>query len=264
MGKEEEETVKDVFYRLDFRTFGIVTVSLPAGSLLFSFLWGLIFIPDEVNETVCNCTNFIPSISAVTGVSPGKYVWRICIALHSAPRFIIAVLHYNYYLSLIHNVKPSYRPFYKKFVSLNFWLNTVENACLVLVSYISNRENYPVHEKIFVVFMVMSLCYMLTNTILFNMSRPEKWTELDLKSYAFKKYLWIAIMISTGVLLYFFAQHRLFCIPGAFSWFSLSEFFIAYINMAYHVTAIWEFKDSHWVNGVFSPPHVTNNHIKSH
>lgn len=41
-----------------------------------------------------------------------------------------------------------------------------------------------VHEKMFVVFMVSSLCYMLCNTICFKMSRSDQWTQ-DVRRHSF-------------------------------------------------------------------------------
>lgn len=34
--------------------------------------------------------NIIPSISSITGISPQRYLWRICIALHISPRLIVS------------------------------------------------------------------------------------------------------------------------------------------------------------------------------
>lgn len=86
--------------------------------------------------------NFIPSISAITGIQPGRYVWRICIALHSAPRFAVGYIYYNYYLSRLHLIAPSQHSIFKRLASTAFWVYTVENFCLVFVAYISNVENY--------------------------------------------------------------------------------------------------------------------------
>lgn len=96
--------------------------------------------------------NFIPSISAVTGITPQTYLWRIGIALHSAPRFAVGFMHYNYYMQRLGFVKESRRGFFKKLISLNFWLNTIENSSLVGVTYVTNRENY---RK----FIVMTHCW---------------------------------------------------------------------------------------------------------
>ena len=86
--------------------------------------------------------NTIPSISAVTGIAPQRYVWRICIALHCTPRFIIAFIYWNYYMRKIHLVAEKHHKLFKRLMRLNFWLYTIENSCLVGVSYISNVENY--------------------------------------------------------------------------------------------------------------------------
>ena len=86
--------------------------------------------------------NYIPSISAVTGITPQTYVWRIGIALHSAPRFAVGFLHYNYYLQRLSFVRENHQGLFKKLIRLNFWLNTLENSALVGVTYITNRENY--------------------------------------------------------------------------------------------------------------------------
>ncbi|XP_064608159.1 post-GPI attachment to proteins factor 2-like [Liolophura sinensis] len=258
MGKTKNESFDEIVLRIPFVRMAVVTVSLPLFSLLYCLITSVIFKPDEVNETMCSVDNFIPSVSAVTGVQPQCYVWRICIALHCTPRFAVAVMYYNMYKTNIHYISEKNQPLYLKLMRLNFWLNLVENSCLVAVTYISNRDNYPVHEKIFVVFMVTSLCYMLLNTILFKWSRPGQMTDIEQRSYWWKKVLFIAIMMSTVGLLIFFYQHRVLCLPRAFSWFSLCEYGIAFTNMGYHVTAAFEFKDKSIVAGCGHMGHTTN------
>lgn len=45
--------------------------------------------------------NIIPSISAITGVSPQRYLWRISVAFHVGPRLIIAAVYRAFHLNLI-------------------------------------------------------------------------------------------------------------------------------------------------------------------
>ncbi|XP_005100081.1 post-GPI attachment to proteins factor 2-like [Aplysia californica] len=243
MGKDKRKgTVDELNMNIPIWTFAVVTVGLPGVSLALCFITGFIFRFDDVNETMCEVKNYIPSISAVTGITPQTYVWRTCIALHAAPRFAVTLIYYNYYLARIQHV-PSHRVgLFKFLIKLNFWLNFVENSCLVLVAYITNRENYPVHEKIFVVFMVTSLCYMLLNTIIYKWTRGPEMSETENRSYWWKKAMFVSISAATIGLIFFFIQHRLFCVVGAFSMFSVCEYVIAYTNMAYHFTGYLDFK----------------------
>ncbi|XP_041356768.1 post-GPI attachment to proteins factor 2-like [Gigantopelta aegis] len=244
MGYSTEKSINGVLLNVSMLKYAIITVSLPAVSLFVCFVTAFLWRFDDVNDTQCNVTNFIPSISAVTGITPQTYLWRVGVALHSTPRFIVAIMYYNYYASRIDNISKKYQNLYSKVMRLNFWLNIIENSSLVGVTYITNRENYPVHEKIFIVFMVASLCYMLVNTILFRWSRSSNVLKGDeLYSYTWKKIMFVSICSATIGLLYFFYLHRRFCEPGAFSWFSFCEYVIAYTNMGYHLTAYYEFQD---------------------
>ena len=87
-------------------------------------------------------TNSIPSASAVTGIKPQAYVWRVCIGLHSAPRFFVGIMYYNYYKQHAYSIGENYRWLYYKLLYLVFWLYTIECFCLLAVSCISNKENY--------------------------------------------------------------------------------------------------------------------------
>lgn len=86
--------------------------------------------------------NFCPSVSAITGISPQRYVWRISVALHSTPRLLLASVYYSHYLRKSKNVQAESKSFYKNIVTLNYWFHVTEIMALVGVTYISNKENY--------------------------------------------------------------------------------------------------------------------------
>lgn len=86
--------------------------------------------------------NVIPSISAITGISPQRYLWRICIALHIGPRLVIASVYHTYYLSLLPTIAPAEQPRFQRLLRICYWLNITEISSLCGVTYISNRENY--------------------------------------------------------------------------------------------------------------------------
>ncbi|XP_026480303.1 LOW QUALITY PROTEIN: post-GPI attachment to proteins factor 2-like [Ctenocephalides felis] len=131
-----------VFLRMSFRDLCIVTVSLPLISLLICFVTAYVFQYDDIHETHCRVYNIIPSISAVTGVSPQRYLWRISVALHMGPRIAIALVSKTFYDNLVINYKGQESSRAKILNTLCHWLNCIEIAALCGVTYISNRENY--------------------------------------------------------------------------------------------------------------------------
>lgn len=89
--------------------------------------------------------NYLPSISsAIGGYAPQKYIWRICIALHAAPRFLFAFAYFGYYTSF--HVGPR-NSLYKNLARLCVFLHVLENTALVTLTYVSSTDNYGKFEK---------------------------------------------------------------------------------------------------------------------
>ncbi|XP_077294914.1 post-GPI attachment to proteins factor 2-like [Arctopsyche grandis] len=226
-------------WRCGLRNVCVVALWLPLGSLLFCFVTASIFQQDDIHETHCRVYNIIPSISAITGISPQRYLWRICVALHLGPRFLIGSLYHTYHTqrsNLITNLE--HRTLAKKLTEACYWLNLVEVCALTGVTYISNRENYPVHEKIFIIFMMSSLLHMWCRAKVGSMGNMG---DRPLKG---NRTVWILFFISVAStigLVVFFLRHRLLCRPMSFSWFSLCEYIIACANMAFHATVVLDF-----------------------
>ncbi|XP_037921043.1 post-GPI attachment to proteins factor 2-like isoform X2 [Hermetia illucens] len=202
-----------VHLMVGFHDICIVTAALPLITLLLCFITAYVFQAEEVHETHCRVYNVIPSISAITGVSPQRYFWRICIALHIGPRFPIAAVYRNYYRTLMVNVKTMKDINLGNFlINLVFWLNIIEISSLCGVTYISNRENYPIHEKVFIVFMTVSLCHMLATIKLYQLLHTaETMTPQQEDSLKWKKRLFAVSIASTIGLILFFLKHRLLC-----------------------------------------------------
>lgn len=89
--------------------------------------------------------NYLPSISsAIGGYAPQKYIWRICVALHAAPRFLFAFAYFGYYTSF--HVGPR-NTLYKNLARLCVFLHVLENTALVTLTYVSSTDNYGKFEK---------------------------------------------------------------------------------------------------------------------
>lgn len=90
--------------------------------------------------------NIIPSISAITGISPQRYLWRISIAIHIGPRFLITFAYRNYYRQRLAEVAATLDAARisaaKRLIAITTWLSLTEVSALLGVTYISNRENY--------------------------------------------------------------------------------------------------------------------------
>lgn len=238
-------------YDVSVRKLAFVTVALPFLTLFFCFITAYIFRYDDVHETHCKVFNVIPSISAITGITPQTYLWRISVALHIGPRIVVAHLYKNYFKYLANIAVDSSSWFKKLFISSCYWFNIVELSSLCGVTYISNRENYPVHEKLFITFMVCSLTYMCTMTWAFKTVHPSMTNGQNL-SFQLKRGLLITSIISTITLILFFLKHRLYCHDLAFTWFAFSEYVIASCNMGFHLTVAMDFPEERLiVNTIF-------------
>ncbi|XP_023294034.2 post-GPI attachment to proteins factor 2-like [Lucilia cuprina] len=230
----------------NFHHICVFTALLPLVTLFTCFVTAYVFQYDEVHETHCRVYNIVPSISAITGVSPQRYFWRFSIALHLGPRLPIAFIYKNYYrimLAKLQKERPEKVGNSMYVVYLILVLNCIEIASLGGVTYISNRENYPIHEKIFITFMICSLCHMLATIKLNDIIHEDhtELTQLQRDSIKWKKILFAMSILSTIGLLIFFAKHRFYCHDLAFSWFAFFEYLIAIANMLFHFTIIWDF-----------------------
>jgi len=255
----EEVVIDRLHYRLSMETFARVTVSLPVSAIIGCFVTAIYFQFDAVNETVCHVQNIIPSMSAISSATPQRYFWRFLMGLQAFPRLVVGLIYLNFYLSKIHKIPESQHKSFSRLAWLNFVLYTVENVSLLAVSVVANKENYPIHEKIFITFMITSLCYECTNLIVFRWSHPQM-DYNESQSYSCKKKYFISILVCTAGLLVAFWRHRIHCDAHAFSFFSAFEYAIALINIAYHYTAVMDFKGMYWYFGM---PRVSNGSASS-
>lgn len=243
--KEEQQTViqaqstqYSVHLSIPFKELCIGTLLLPLCSMFICFTTAYIFQPDDIHETHCRVYNIIPSISAITGISPQRYLWRISIAIHVGPRFLIAFAYRNFYKQVLAanttNIPPAHVTKAKRLISILFWLSIIEIVALTGVTYISNRENYrkyytfnnykqtfshlkcysivAMHEKIFISFMTASLLYMLLTINLWHTLYPNgPPTPEEVFSLKMKKIFFALSILSAISLVIFFAKHRFLC-----------------------------------------------------
>ncbi len=179
----------------------------------------------------------------------------MAIAFHCFPRFLIASLYHNQFKTSLSKLKYNSGLKYfilKQLIRLNTFLELCEVFGLILLSYISSKENYNLHEKAFIIFMLSSTFRMITCLILFRQLLYKVWltNEFDeknkkfrfQKSYQWKMRLFCSAFTFSLLLIIAYIRHTSKCMNNigqpstAWSYFAACEYIICCLIMGYHAT----------------------------
>ncbi|XP_036364208.1 post-GPI attachment to proteins factor 2-like isoform X3 [Octopus sinensis] len=198
--------------------------------------------PQRKNKVAClkkrknrMVPNYLPSISAaIGGFTPQRYVWRACIGLHCAPRFLVAFTYYNFHMSVRLAEKNK---LYGHLAAIACVLHIIENLALLGLTYVASNENHYAHEKFFITFLVSSLCYMLLTIILVKWGRTydgRTMSARERKSYSTKFTLFVFNISCCFIAAYVYWRHNKYCEPGVYSIFALIEYLMVFSNITFH------------------------------
>ncbi|XP_023254846.1 post-GPI attachment to proteins factor 2-like isoform X2 [Seriola lalandi dorsalis] len=222
--------------RLPVASFTVATVLLPLTGFIACLFISLIYHFEDATYTHCQVSNYLPSISAAISLVPERYIWRCCIGLHSAPRYLLATAYFNFYRGRFANRLPELL-----LSGLALLCNLAENTGLLLLTYVSSTETYSVHKNGFIVFIASSLLHMLITCRLWQVIRRYYVNPEEVTSYRWKVRLFLFNVSCCAAAAYFFRRHNNYCETGVYTLFAFFEYLVVFSNMAFHATAVWDF-----------------------
>lgn len=233
--------------RLPFTSFAVGTVLLPLTGLIACLFLSIMYHFEDATFTHCRVSNYLPSISAAISRVPERYIWRCCIGLHSAPRYMVAVAYFSFYRARFPQRLPELL-----LSGLALLCSLSENTGLLLLTYVASTETYSVHKNGFIVFIGSSLLHMLITCRLWYVIKRNYGSPEEMTSYRWKVRLFLFNVSCCLAAAYFFRRHNKFCETGVYTLFALFEYLVVLSNMAFHMTAFWDFGSKEVI--VVTPP----------
>ncbi|XP_077421498.1 acyltransferase PGAP2-like [Vanacampus margaritifer] len=223
--------------RVSFRACALGIGCLPLLGLVSCVLISSFFHFEDSTRTHCQVPNYLPSVSASINLSPERHIWRLCVGLHSAPRLLVAFTYFKFY-----KLRFSARPPQSSLAYISLAFSIFENLGLLLLTYVSSSETIFIHANGFILFILSSFVYMLVTCYLWKAVKKYSLNPEDAKSHHWKVRLLILNFCFCACAGFFYIKHNLYCEAGSYTLFALFEYMIVFSNMAFHLTAAWDFK----------------------
>ncbi|KAI0774993.1 Frag1/DRAM/Sfk1 family-domain-containing protein [Trametes elegans] len=167
---------------------------------------------------------WFPSVSATIGDwYPERNIFQILIAVNSGPRFALVAL--QYYLQ---RTPTSSIPGFLFLVGV---LRTLSCGGWV---YITSSDDHDVHDVLMIGYIVLNIPWMFGSTAFTPQSHAASRRRRRLASYTF-----FAALVP---MIYFFDQHKVHRVPGAYTRYSFFEWSLILLDVLYDSSAELDFK----------------------
>ncbi|GJE85586.1 Frag1/DRAM/Sfk1 family-domain-containing protein [Phanerochaete sordida] len=165
---------------------------------------------------------WFPSVSATIGDwYPERNIFQILIALNSGPRF--ASLVFQYYLQRVHS------PTLSKFLLVTGILRTLSCGGWV---YITSTDDHDWHDILMISYIVLNLPWMYGNIS----------ATRDVSIRRRRRIFANTFFISIVPMIYFFIQHKVHRVPGAYTHYSFFEWGLIILDILYDSVTRYDFE----------------------
>lgn len=251
MKKHMVEMKDSDIVKIPFKESTIIIAIVMSGGFILCIVLALMYHFEQTTWTHCEVPNYLPSISAAISVPPSAYVWRLVVAVCSAPRIATVFFHYRHYS----NQEVTQKQYYI-LCRICFTCEFLENICLIGLTYVSSVENHGWHAKFFIGFQAFAMIFMLLMCKVYSMA-PGDETTSGLQKKTSVRGKWIVLMVNFFT--FFFAMycyyiHNRDCQPGVYTMFALFEYAVVLTNVSFHALVSLDFKDREIYFGVKKRP----------
>lgn len=189
--------------------------------------------------------DFLPTLSTAFGYFlPQCFIWRFSFGLTSLVRYLTGYLQMKQRISRTNICRST---LYRWIQRLNGLLHFLELTSLLLLSYVSWRENDEVHMYSYASFILFSSSHMLLTLVIdYGWPRLPNTELSNAERYVRSKRLRLILIniLSFIASIYLYFRHLQICEPMVYSIHCFFEYVAVLTNILYHGVTMeeWNFK----------------------
>ncbi|KDR76390.1 hypothetical protein GALMADRAFT_226084 [Galerina marginata CBS 339.88] len=213
--------------RLSAAAIGRLHTVFAASAFVVALLLGsaLHFHKIVKNSVAAYPDEWFPSVSATIGDwYPERNFFQILIALTSGPRFALVFLQY-----FLHHSPTSSLP------TIVFFSGIIRTLSCGGWVYITSSDDHDVHDFMMILYMVCNIPWMLLGIATTPVARVAVRRKRMLIAGGF--------FATIAPLIYFFIQHKVHRVPGAYTRYAFFEWGLIFFDVLYDSVAEQEFRE---------------------